>query len=675
MHNKSLTDISLNEILLYAQQHWTWILLAVFCAAAGNFSHFYSSPKYKASAQFLVNQSYASSMESNQMDGQYESGMDAVSKFGLYISSNALAQNLFQELKDKNQLSLLSGLRHQKNANIQNLLNQIGLAKYFEKIDPRLVEAPKNPTELFALLQNKVSTTLGQHNIVAVSVHSYSPRTSIALVNLIMKLGIRGVTESYLKESNNEIEFMDSQVTETKARLKNIERELTAVKVKKEGASSKVKESSSQLNDLKNQLLQSEQNIYKLEGLIKDLGNQKNLDYANRNRLFKMKRELAFWNSNMTSLKKMVKNVKGQGPHFSINLQLAANIDNLERQQTFEFSNLASLQKSLLQLKMKKLLIEKNIRVIEKASQNKILVAKMPMISFFASMILAAFSVLFFFFMKDNLSPTLKSRDDIENLNFINFGSVPDLNSGKHLLNTKAFGEPKEDYPFSIAKNSPESFVFGAIRSKVLHCMEGADKMQLISVTSPQQNEGKSLITAKLATSLANANKKVLLVDGDVMRKDISRDFQVLNKLGFGDILQGQASLKDAILKTEHCENLDILPAGTGAGSVADYLLSGGRLDFFNECRSLYDIVIFDNLAFLLVPDSLLLCRFSDLTLVVGCAGTTKVADLVNTAKDLRENGVNNIGCVINKNGSLLKYVYIHPTEKSPALHSGQRVS
>jgi Mrp family chromosome partitioning ATPase len=70
---------------------------------------------------------------------------------------------------------------------------------------------------------------------------------------------------------------------------------------------------------------------------------------------------------------------------------------------------------------------------------------------------------------------------------------------------------------------------------------------QVIMVMSAQKGEGKSLLTANLAASLALAGKKVLLIDADLRRPRVHSIFGVRNTLGLSSVIAGFCSLDDAL--------------------------------------------------------------------------------------------------------------------------------
>lgn len=74
---------------------------------------------------------------------------------------------------------------------------------------------------------------------------------------------------------------------------------------------------------------------------------------------------------------------------------------------------------------------------------------------------------------------------------------------------------------------------------------------QVLMVMSAQKGEGKSLLTANLAASLALAGKKVLLIDADLRRPRVHSIFGVRNALGLSSVIAGFCTLDEALQTCE----------------------------------------------------------------------------------------------------------------------------
>jgi capsular exopolysaccharide synthesis family protein len=136
---------------------------------------------------------------------------------------------------------------------------------------------------------------------------------------------------------------------------------------------------------------------------------------------------------------------------------------------------------------------------------------------------------------------------------------------------------------------------FGVLRTRVLnaHSRTGA---RTILVTSAQKSEGKSLISTNLAISLAQLEKyRVLLTDGDLRVRGISRLLDLENQPGVSDFLEGSASFQ-SVLHSSPISWLSLAPAGTLPSDSAAEMLGGARWpEFLELAKREFDLVIVDS--------------------------------------------------------------------------------
>ena len=88
------------------------------------------------------------------------------------------------------------------------------------------------------------------------------------------------------------------------------------------------------------------------------------------------------------------------------------------------------------------------------------------------------------------------------------------------------------------------------------------ENQNVIMIVSAHPAEGKTFVSANLATSIAaEKDKEVLLIDADIARSSISRYFDIQSDNGFVEYLLGESSLADVTVKTDK-SNFNIVPAG-----------------------------------------------------------------------------------------------------------------
>ncbi len=154
-----------------------------------------------------------------------------------------------------------------------------------------------------------------------------------------------------------------------------------------------------------------------------------------------------------------------------------------------------------------------------------------------------------------------------------------------------------------------------------------------IVITSPQSREGKSTVAANLAVTMAQAGKRVLLVDADLRRPTLHRLFGLSNRHGLTDLLLAERrGVEDVALDT-HVPGLRVLPSGPQPPNPSEALGSRRMRQVLEEMRHMADVVILDSPPLLAVADGLVLAATVDAAILVVRSGATR-RTLAQRAKD-----------------------------------------
>ena len=157
--------------------------------------------------------------------------------------------------------------------------------------------------------------------------------------------------------------------------------------------------------------------------------------------------------------------------------------------------------------------------------------------------------------------------------------------------------------------------------------------LKTILVTSVNAAEGKSFVTANLAISFAQADKRVLLVDCDLRRGRVHRLFGLPNANGLSNLLAGNLRSVRNYINPTKIENLEVITCGTYPPNPSELLASKKNERLIQILSEHYDIVIFDGAPVGGLADSLILASFMDETIIVVKDGATNKKDLA-LAKD-----------------------------------------
>ncbi len=135
---------------------------------------------------------------------------------------------------------------------------------------------------------------------------------------------------------------------------------------------------------------------------------------------------------------------------------------------------------------------------------------------------------------------------------------------------------------------------FRTIRMNVTHTLGGEKGPVSLTISSPGPGDGKSLVSANLALSFAEAGYKVVLVDGDIRRGELHRSFGIERKPGLLDCLNGTAQV-DHVLRSGGHPNLTVVPCGTRFERGPEMLGSEAMLRLIENLKRRFDCVIVDS--------------------------------------------------------------------------------
>ena len=201
---------------------------------------------------------------------------------------------------------------------------------------------------------------------------------------------------------------------------------------------------------------------------------------------------------------------------------------------------------------------------------------------------------------------------------------------------------------------------YRSLRTAVVFAATTADR-RVLQVTSASPSEGKSETSTNLAVSLAQAGKRVVLIDADLRRPTLDRRLGKPKYLhGLSSVLSGSHEVGQCLVSVDDVPSLSFLPAGPMPVDPAA-LLDSERLDqLVDQLRRQYEFVIVDSPPVGVVSDPLTLSSQADGVIIVARAERTKRRDLRAAVSALRQVEADLFGLVLNgvKAGRSYRYRY-----------------
>lgn len=187
------------------------------------------------------------------------------------------------------------------------------------------------------------------------------------------------------------------------------------------------------------------------------------------------------------------------------------------------------------------------------------------------------------------------------------------------------------------------------LRTQVLQRLS-ENKWNALAVTSPGEDEGKTLTAINLAISLAmEVSYTVLLVDANLRHPSIHEHLGLPAGKGLSDYLLDDVPLPELLVHAENMAHVVVLPAGRAVQNSAELLNSPKMVQLVNELKNRYPhrVVIFDLPPVLSAADALAFSPYVDAALLVLEEGKTTQDD-ARRAVELLE-CTNVLGTVLNK--------------------------
>jgi receptor protein-tyrosine kinase len=166
-------------------------------------------------------------------------------------------------------------------------------------------------------------------------------------------------------------------------------------------------------------------------------------------------------------------------------------------------------------------------------------------------------------------------------------------------------------------------------------------------ITSAVPGEGKSSTATNLAITLAQAGKKVLLVDGDLRRPSIATMLGLEGAVGLTTVLVGRSDL-EASIQLHRESGVHVLTGGPVPPNPSEILQSHATRDLLARLRAMYDLVVIDAPPLLPVADAAITAAEVDGAIVVVRHGKTTREQLRHSLERLEQVGARTFGVVVN---------------------------
>ena len=212
-------------------------------------------------------------------------------------------------------------------------------------------------------------------------------------------------------------------------------------------------------------------------------------------------------------------------------------------------------------------------------------------------------------------------------------------NQNDSALNTAG----KVNFTTNLCEDFMLNEAFKTLRSNLRFC---GDDIKTIVVTSSIAGEGKTTVSTELAKSLADIEKKTLLIYGD-MRKPC-RMLKGKRVAGLAELLASDCELSQVIYNTQNAF-LDIIFNGVLPTNPVELLNTSTLADSLEQLKEKYDYIIIDSPPIMPVIDAALISTHCDGAVMVIAAEKASVQEIKSAKEQLEKSDCKILGAILNR--------------------------
>lgn len=532
--------------------------------------------------------------------------------------------------------------------------------------------------QVYNMFKNNISVNQVSRNssILNISYRDYSSLRAKEILNSLVKAYMEEEVEQKTKEANLTLEFIDAQLDSINERLIKSETKLETFKEKNKvvGLGEQAIKTTEQLSEYQAKLeeVQTEINILSnLQQFIKSnqdltgltIGSVNFADPALGGLVTRLQEEAGKRSSllvdytelhpdvqkasqNISSLKRSIKNalrnnlrqlgqrkasLKGIIAKFNKSIATLPKQEKELSRLTRYYSIDEKIYSFLLEKKAETAILKSstisNSRLLDEAIQNYSPVKPKRTMMVLVGLIMGIIVGLSYAFLREFMNNTVKNSEEVEKLCSIPIYGIIPLNKNK-----------------KTSKITDESY--RAIRTN-LQFLPKHEKSNVIAITSSVSGEGKTTISFNLGKIIAQTGKKVIILDLDLRKASLHKEFNIPNNIGISNYLTEQNSL-DEVTQNIDNSSLDVITTGTLPPNPSELILTDKMKNFIEILKEKYDYIIFDTPPVGLVTDAMILMNYADINFVVARASYTRKEFVKNLDRLSKEHNQNTFGLILN---------------------------
>lgn len=287
-----------------------------------------------------------------------------------------------------------------------------------------------------------------------------------------------------------------------------------------------------------------------------------------------------------------------------------------------------------------------NVRIVDTAVEPIKPIAPKKLQILILSIFLGGFLGTLLALLRNMMRSGIKDAAQIENeLDLPVYATVPRSliqESRNNLLNKR------KNIPILAVKDSGDIAIesLRSMRTAIHFALMNASN-NVIALSGPAPEIGKSFITVNLASILAQGGKRVLVIDGDMRRGYLHKYFNAELSPGLAELLNLQNSYED-IVQNSTVENLFFVTRGKSPVNPSELLSTDKFKAFLDQASAHFDHILIDTPPVLAVTDGTIIAQYAGVNLLIARHGKTQIKELEITVNRFEQANVKVNGVILN---------------------------
>lgn len=287
-----------------------------------------------------------------------------------------------------------------------------------------------------------------------------------------------------------------------------------------------------------------------------------------------------------------------------------------------------------------------NVRIVDTAVEPIEPIKPKKLIVLILSLFVGGFIGVLLALLKNMMRSGIKDAAQIENeLDLPVYATVPRSLIQESRINLL---KKKKNIPILAVKDSGDIAIesLRSMRTAIHFALMNASN-NIIAISGPAPEIGKSFITTNLATILAQGGKRVLVIDGDLRRGYLHKYFNADIKPGLAELLNHQNTYED-VVQNSTVENLFFVTRGKSPVNPSELLSTDKFKAFLDQASAHFDHILIDTPPVLAVTDGIIIAQYAGVNLLIARHGKTQIKELEITVNRFEQANVKVNGVILN---------------------------